>query len=283
MSTKGTAAYKEDEEMSMEEILASIRKYVTDEDSYGVAKAAEPFSLNEAALPSMRHDVLELSELKNNRVSPALEEDFSVPSTAPLGDVYAKSAEDQEPFGGATMAHSYANQSPVQGYGHPPQGPSQPSYSSPSAMAHSPFGVATAPIYPHQVYGQTPQLHPVTPDTLMQAHQPVSADAYGTPQPMMQTSQQPLNPYAVPQQGMTTHAASASGQSLSKLIEAAKITQAHMEKAAAAAASSHSLENIALHAMAPQIKAWLDEHLPAVVERLVQKEIERLTKTLLKV
>lgn len=279
MSTKGTAAYKEDDEMSMEEILASIRKYVTDEDPYGMHKVSSPLLSHEATAPSVRHDVLELSELKKNIPSSSAEEDFSSLSTLPLGDAYARPTDDQEPFGGAPMAHSYANQPSMPGYGHHPQ--PQPSYAAPSTIAHSPFGAAAAPIYPHQVYGATPQLHPVTPDTLMQ-QQPAASEAYMTaPQPMMQNQQAP-HPYTIPQ-GMPTHVTSASGQSLSKLIEAAKITQAHMEKAAAAAASSHSLENIALHAMGPQIKAWLDEHLPSVVERLVQKEIERLTKTLLKV
>lgn len=285
MSTKGTTAYKEDEEMSMEEILASIRKYVTDEDPYGLNKTSSTPSSQEVSRSSLRQDILELGEIKKAIQAPPLEEDVSSHSTASFHDVYEKTADDQEPFGGSPMTHSYANQSSIPGYGHHPQGQTQaqqPNYYPPSGGGvHSPFGATAAPIYPHQVYGNTPQLHPVTPDTLLHGQQNIpnlpTENYAAMPQPMMTNP----HPYGV-SHAMEHNAASASGQSLSKLIEAAKITQVHMEKAAAASASSHSLENIALHAMAPQIKAWLDEHLPFVVERLVQKEIERLTKTLLK-
>ncbi len=39
-----------------------------------------------------------------------------------------------------------------------------------------------------------------------------------------------------------------------------------------------TLEEIVRAEMRPILKAWLDEHLPPLVERLVQKEIKRITR-----
>jgi hypothetical protein len=41
---------------------------------------------------------------------------------------------------------------------------------------------------------------------------------------------------------------------------------------------SRTLEDMAIELMRPLLKQWLDENLPATVERLVQKEIERISK-----
>ncbi|MDG1286412.1 MAG: DUF2497 domain-containing protein [Rickettsiales bacterium] len=59
-------------------------------------------------------------------------------------------------------------------------------------------------------------------------------------------------------------------------------------KQQAAAASEHSdglamrsgtsVEDLMIEAMRPMLKAWLDENLPAVVERVVQKEVKKLAE-----
>ena len=41
---------------------------------------------------------------------------------------------------------------------------------------------------------------------------------------------------------------------------------------------SRTLEDMALELMRPLLKTWLDQNLPDVVERLVQKEIERIAR-----
>jgi cell pole-organizing protein PopZ len=40
-----------------------------------------------------------------------------------------------------------------------------------------------------------------------------------------------------------------------------------------------SLEDVVAEMLRPMLKAWLDENLPAMVERLVQAEIERVSRT----
>jgi len=39
-----------------------------------------------------------------------------------------------------------------------------------------------------------------------------------------------------------------------------------------------TLENMVLELMKPMLKEWLDQNLPAVVDRLVQKEVERIAR-----
>ena len=42
--------------------------------------------------------------------------------------------------------------------------------------------------------------------------------------------------------------------------------------------STGNLEDIVTELLRPYLKEWLDEHLPALVEKIVQKEVERLTQ-----
>jgi uncharacterized protein len=39
-----------------------------------------------------------------------------------------------------------------------------------------------------------------------------------------------------------------------------------------------TLEDVVRDALRPMLKSWLDENLPSVVERMVQEEIERVTR-----
>ena len=41
---------------------------------------------------------------------------------------------------------------------------------------------------------------------------------------------------------------------------------------------ARTLEEMAVNLMKPLLKEWLDQNLPPIVDRLVHKEIERITK-----
>lgn len=86
-------------------------------------------------------------------------------------------------------------------------------------------------------------------------------------------------------------AMTASAQSLSRLVEtarSAKHPEDEMPKPQAQpvpefAPGVHvTLENLAIQAMTPMIKAWIDANLSSLVERLVEKEIRRITEELMK-
>lgn len=69
----------------------------------------------------------------------------------------------------------------------------------------------------------------------------------------------------------STETMAAASQSVSALKKALTERQAQIYKA-----SAISLEEIVREEVRPMLKSWLDAHLPAVVERLVRAEIERV-------
>lgn len=86
-------------------------------------------------------------------------------------------------------------------------------------------------------------------------------------------------------------AMTASAQALSRLVETAKsVKQAEqppMQQQSHPAAMTFNqglhttLETLAIQAMTPMVKTWIDTHLPPIVESLVQREIQRITEELL--
>ena len=75
----------------------------------------------------------------------------------------------------------------------------------------------------------------------------------------------------------------ASAHALSQLRETIQSAQKQEETPAASPAMQNtSLEAIAMQAMGPYLKQWLDTNLSLVVERLVEKEIKRITEEFLK-
>jgi cell pole-organizing protein PopZ len=69
----------------------------------------------------------------------------------------------------------------------------------------------------------------------------------------------------------SSETAAAASQSMGALKKALSERQAQVYKAHAV-----SLEEIVREEVRPMLKGWLDAHLPAIVERLVRAEIERV-------
>jgi hypothetical protein len=74
---------------------------------------------------------------------------------------------------------------------------------------------------------------------------------------------------------LSANVVEAAAQSLHKLKETAKV-----DKQETSASSSQSVEHFIVSLMKPLIKRWLDENLPSLVERMVQKEIQKITSNL---
>ncbi len=74
--------------------------------------------------------------------------------------------------------------------------------------------------------------------------------------------------------------ASAAGSALSALastLEIERLSSAPMN-GTPIGNGTRTLEDMAIELMRPLLKQWLDQNLPAVVDRLVQKEIERIAR-----
>ncbi len=198
----------EDQEMSMEEILASIRKYVTEDGT-------TPDLPSNSQL--LDEDVLDLKHVG-----------------ASIIDHPPHATQQTEP----PAAKVEAPRPPVQ------------------EETHTPHPIPVAPA-PEMSKSPTPQ------------HQPPADSSHFT-------------------SGRTM---TASAQSLSRLVEtarSAKYPEAEAPKPQAQPASEFApgvhvtLENLAIQAMTPMIKAWIDANLSSLVERLVEKEIRRITEELMK-
>jgi|GEM_PF-2933722 len=96
--------------------------------------------------------------------------------------------------------------------------------------------------------------------------------------PVTEPSQDPLS---------SSQTLSASSQAFSRLAEAARgsyfgyaSTTSSMGKGEPSA--NAAIEQLVMKALTPLLRQWLDAYLPSLVENLVQKEIERISRELLK-
>jgi cell pole-organizing protein PopZ len=101
------------------------------------------------------------------------------------------------------------------------------------------------------------------------------------PPPVMAAAPPPQLPPVAPSEPLISDpVANSAASALSSLASTVEI-----ERLSAAPSSAtyignggRTLEDMAIELMRPLLKDWLDKNLPAVVDRLVQKEIERIVK-----
>lgn len=75
----------------------------------------------------------------------------------------------------------------------------------------------------------------------------------------------------------TATAATSALSSLASTVEIERLSSAPMTNSPLGN-GARSLEDMVLELMRPLLKQWLDQNLPATVDRLVQKEIERISR-----
>jgi len=135
---------------------------------------------------------------------------------------------------------------------------------TPEMMIAPPESLA-GPVAATQVAAPAPTPPAPTPAP---AHEPFLGPASPPPQPepflMSLEPQEP--PSGLVDPTAAAAAASAFGQ-LSRLAQ---------ERTATVTRSGPSIEDVVREELRPMLKAWLDAHLPATVERLVRAEIERV-------
>ncbi len=204
----------DDQEMSMEEILASIRKYVTEEDP--------------------------------NAPKPALREEEEV-----LDLRHVHSIVDHPSGSQSTGFQNTKLQGPFQTQELPANAVSSVLVHPTEQQSHS-HASQVVPMNSHD------PSHPTTPQNPLTSEEPRSTTLGGL------TSAKSMM---------------ASAQALSRLVETTKAAQ--QVPVETPTGSGVSLESLAIQAMTPYLKNWLDTNLSSLVERLVQREIEHLTQELL--
>ncbi|WP_161595977.1 DUF2497 domain-containing protein [Flavisphingopyxis soli] len=86
------------------------------------------------------------------------------------------------------------------------------------------------------------------------------------------TSQHAADPVEDDATILSSDALAASRQTLASLLHIGSDTPA------APATAPTTIDDLVRESLKPMLKGWLDEHLPGLVERIVTREVERLTK-----
>ncbi|MCE9507904.1 MAG: DUF2497 domain-containing protein [Alphaproteobacteria bacterium] len=73
---------------------------------------------------------------------------------------------------------------------------------------------------------------------------------------------------------ISAQTADAATEALSKLLAGSLV----IEKDEPARSGKVTLEDLTLDLMKPMLKIWLDQNLPGIIEKLVQKEVEKLSR-----
>lgn len=130
--------------------------------------------------------------------------------------------------------------------------------------------------------GSVVEVKPAAPAAPASAPQPAAQAAAPsspppTPEPKMN---QPVDPSPSP--ALTSepvvNAAASSLSSLANTVEIERLASAPATSATPLGNGARTLEDMVIELMRPLLKQWLDQNLPATVDRLVQKEIERISR-----
>lgn len=268
-----------DDDMSMEEILASIRKFVTDNPPEAPTKQQRAYKgdLSESVvIPPQGHPM-------------PLEQGRAGPKRQAQSEAYELTNEDRSP--------QSLSQPQWQGSEHP-QDHGQSEYSRPAGEGRgaqpmhrqispaptyepdilelnspiSPKGVNQSQGVAWSTPGRTPAK--TQEESIMTLMNPI--DSKRTDKPTRFSTK--LSSFAEREEGLgSAHALAASASSLSRLAQASKSAP---KRPNLADQRDLTLDQLIQDLIRPMIKQWIDTHLSSLVEEMVAKEIKRITKHL---
>ncbi len=259
----------------MEEILASIRRIIADDQSlpsHVFAREPEPAARTEPAA-----DAAMPSRLDEARHAP--------PHVAPLA-----APEREAPMFQPTDAH---RETPAEAAFHAAPVRSEPPAAPEPAAAHAAEGPAPgiATLSGDMAYGSVDAPQFAMPDAvpagLSEASQAVSADAHAAEMPNASGDRAEEGadvgghaPVAQPaSSGQSPGDVARSSDLLFSAATDSSVAAAFKTLAAARLAdNADDLLDIARDMIRPLLKTWIDDNLPSMVERLVRAEIERVSR-----
>lgn len=276
-------------EPSMEEILASIRRIIADDQAFAVRQTAPPEAVaaphaGAASVPEampLRGRIVPKEEVSKAKVTPETAAPRSaieprVPSamawrpSAPLASVPPASVRPASvPSASvrpASVPDSIAPDSSV------PDSSAPPTSAAFSVEARFPFFKAAA--VPPVVAAIPPEKERIDPagarsnsvDAAKEILRPSPPEWVIAPQPV-QTPAQAADESAAEALPLVSPATDASVSSSFNALIASQFLQ-----------SGEGLKDMVREMIRPMLKAWLDDNLPVLVERLVRAEIERVAR-----
>ena len=293
--------HNDDQEMSMEEILASIRRYVADDTpetnnqeggiDYSTGKTADVIRLTE---------VLDASDATLETEQQTNKHDLNAASLQPREEeterkISAPPAQRSEP----DYAHNPkikpfiapVEQRPVQPAQYPTtQNQPVQQHAAPQPMQQQQY--STQQYDPLQTYGEqvapqrTYQTQQMQPQSYYRQQPQPNNHYYGQQNSMDYSRQQ--QPHYQPTQTKPSIVSEPTMSSTESAFH--KLTQAfqfaHNEKKQAeeqsAVYGTSAIESFVIEMARPMIREWIDKHLPKLVDKLVTQEIEKLTEDLRK-
>ncbi|MBI3441751.1 MAG: DUF2497 domain-containing protein [Proteobacteria bacterium] len=250
---------KTDQEPSIEEILESIRQIISEDGETGTNPAAAAKSVTAATPQQQSPKEAPLPLVPENATAvPASTLDLSAqtPVAAPVSTLNLSGP----PGSKAKPAEIAQSQSPSK-----PVSPLELSMAS--AKNTTPVGADILDLTDKVNSDKTAasqQLSPHPPRSAMTIEmmdKPIMDNPMTTDKPPVDTL-------------ISAQTAAAATESLSKLL-ASNIA---VEKEDVAHVGKITLEDITREVMKPMIKAWLDQNLPGIIEKVVQREVEKLSR-----
>lgn len=242
------ASNAQQREPSMEEILASIRRIIEDNEN-GKKQAVEPEPrLPEARAYNSEKTVIEVDAFRQEpRVAPAVQT-ADIPRAAaperrpaPQADIPPHSVREQQRWSQPAAREAEARPSP------------EPE--------------------PRRVAEQRPAVVAEMPKPAV-----AERDFEARPEPAPKPQVQAVAQRPVPRQPEQQQMPAARGAMLSEQVERKVAAQFAELSDAFAARSKKTFDEMAEQMMRPMLQDWLDNNLPMIVERLVREEIERVAR-----
>ncbi|MDF3075531.1 MAG: hypothetical protein K0S54_3198 [Alphaproteobacteria bacterium] len=254
-------------EPSMDDILASIRRIIDEDGSKTRKPPVAPGSKTAT-------DILELTEMVNEDGSvTSLQKPLDAPDLAP------KPMDDDEP-------PIYADRGERDRIaGSPSSEMSRPVLAGDPRPADEPRPIMDAPAQTAPLRPQVqPAPAPAAPSTSIQPPRIMPAPTLGgiSLTPVNTPPQPPAQPQASQSGLVSGQTASAATAAFDRLAQAALQQQTPPAPPASRAPSptvgGRALEDMVGEMLRPMLQQWLDSNLPAIVERLVQQEIQKMSK-----
>ncbi|MCD2176032.1 DUF2497 domain-containing protein [Rhizobium sp. C4] len=283
-------------EPSMEEILASIRRIIENNDpvesidnaSYSAQtqNAAETIELTiDDDIAMMVADAAPAAPLvqpSESVVAPRQPERLEQPAARPmsLADVAARvkaASERRAPAAPANDTERQVQSAPAPMVDEERSEPVEtfvaPAYSAPAVSADASFFSSAEPVSAPSYEVEEVALDTYEPAT-NEASEPVSEVTVSADE-ANEVELDPIERFAV--QIGNEIASAVPAQLLSPTTEE-KVSRSFEELADALGGSKRTLDEIAEEMLKPMLQEWLDDNLPTLVERLVREEIERVAR-----
>ncbi len=256
MEAKKEAKKGDDQDLSMEEILQSIRKIIAEDDDPDKKPGDKKANGNKADDDVPGSDVLELTEM--------LKEDGTVESLKPEVVVKPEAAKEAKP-------------ADVLGKIDEALKPEKPIEKPAEKAQEKPPGKPAEPVaaQPEEKPAAPPEKPPEKPVEAVS----VAAAAAEPAKPVAPAQSAPSMAQAEADALLSKAAAEASAAEFKRLQAAAEPPLPPVVTTPSPAFSSGlTVETMVMDMLKPMMKAWLDANLPAIVEHIVEREVRKITR-----